>query len=47
MIIVTEAIKGNSGKGVPMFSRSGKQTINQFLAFGANSQVRKGSLYLK
>ncbi|CAI2361997.1 unnamed protein product [Moneuplotes crassus] len=38
MIIVTEAVKGNSGKGVPMFSRSGKQTINQFLSFAAKKK---------
>jgi hypothetical protein len=40
MIIVVESVKGNSGKGVPMYSRTGKQTINQFLAFAAKSSPR-------
>jgi len=35
MIIVVDNVRGNSGKGVAMFSRTGKQTINQHVAFAA------------
>lgn len=44
MIIVVESVKGNSGKGVPMYSRTGKQTINQFLAFAAKSSPRNNQI---
>lgn len=40
MIIVVDSVKGNSGRGVPMFSRAGKSTINQYLAFSDKSDTR-------
>ena len=36
-MIVIDSVKGNSGQGVPMFSRAGKSTINQYLAFAPKS----------
>ena len=42
MIIVVDSIRGNSGQGVPMYSRAGKSTINQFLVF-ANKSEKAGN----
>ena len=40
MIIVVDSVKGNSGQGVPMYSRAGKSTINQYLVFSDKSEIR-------
>lgn len=38
MIVVVDSIKGNSGQGVAMYSRAGKSTINQYLAFASKNE---------
>jgi hypothetical protein len=47
MLIVVDSVKGNSGKGVPMFSRTGKQTINQFIAFSNKLDSKNNSFKSK
>jgi hypothetical protein len=38
-MMIIDAIKGNSGQGNAMYSRSGKATINQYIAFNPKNSV--------
>ena len=40
MLIVTETMKAQGGKWQPMFSRAGKSTVNQYIAFNESAQSR-------
>jgi DNA-binding GntR family transcriptional regulator len=44
MLILIKSMKGGQGKSIPMYSRAGKSTINQYLAFSESAEERSAEV---